>query len=107
MAIQLEVEVVKQKEVQTFETPIFYKHIVSEDDYYAEIRGVITDSSVISIHKTSKYDSLIYEIEKERNFSPNSYKAYITNPEYRSSKEEFKVFYDAMLDFLVVNEPKL
>ena len=32
MAIQLEVEVVKQKEVQTFETPIFYKHIVSEDD---------------------------------------------------------------------------
>ena len=91
----MSITITKSKTVESediiIQTPFYYKHDLSGDDYDLILYGKITDKAIITIQKTDNYthNLVSFEIEKDSNPNFQSYSSYLTKKEHQSFEEAF------------------
>ena len=102
----MSITITKSKTVESenivIQTPFYYQHDLSGDDYNSILYGKITDKAVITIQKTDNYTHkmISFEIEKKENPNFQSYSSYITKIEHRSSQKGFDMLLAEMKAFM-------
>lgn len=102
MSIIIKVEKVVEKENITIETPFYYKYDLMLDDCDSIIYGKITDDCVMSVQKTDRYldHEITFEFEVDNRPSFQEYSDYMTDKQFRSSKEEYEAAVAEMKQFI-------
>jgi hypothetical protein len=102
MAIRIEIEKVVSKEIITIQTPFYYKYDLMLDECDSIIYGKVMNDYIVTVQKTELYErnEIVFKISKEDKPHFQSLKAYLTDDQYRSSKEEYESAVSEMKQFM-------